>query len=111
MHNYSRKKIENREEVRSIKKTIRFNSEELKIAEEKIKDYNMPFGEFTRKLILGFEPVTKLESEFLIELRKIGTNINQIAKVLNSGNGNVIDIKSSWENIQKELKRLINNGS
>ena len=48
---------------------------------------------------------------FIIELRKIGTNINQMAKVINSGNTDIIDIQASWDNIEKELKgRFLNGG-
>lgn len=108
---YNRKKIEDSRELRSVKKTIRVSPRELKIIEKKMENYRMPFGEIARNLLLDIQVNDKLEVDFLIELRKIGTNINQIAKVMNSGNGDIIDIKGSWENIEKKLKEKFLYGS
>ena len=105
---YSRKKIEDTKELRSIKKTIRLSPKEMQIVEAKMENYRMPFGEIARNLLLDLKINDKLEIDFIIELRKIGTNINQMAKVINSGNTDIIDIQASWDNIEKELKRLIN---
>ncbi len=81
------------------------------IVKSKMQDYNMSFSTLSRNLLLGLEPLTKIEIDFLTELRKIGTNINQIAKIVNSGNSDIIDIQASWKNIEKELRSLLTNGS
>ena len=108
---YSRKKIEDTKELRSIKKTIRLSHKEMQIVEAKMENYRMPFGEIARNLLLDLKINDKLEIDFIIELRKIGTNINQMAKVINSGNTDIIDIQASWDNIEKELKgRFLNGG-
>ncbi len=111
MRDHSRKKIDNRDEVRELKRTVRLSEKDMVEIKLRMQEYNMSFSTLTRNLLLGLEPLTKIEVDFLIELRKIGTNINQIAKIVNSGNSDVIDIQASWDKIQKELRSLITNGS
>ncbi|MCT7471638.1 MobC family plasmid mobilization relaxosome protein [Aliarcobacter cryaerophilus] len=111
MRDHSRKKIDNREEVRELKRTVRMSIKDMEIVKAKMQDYNMSFSTLSRNLLLGLEPLTQIEIDFLTELRKIGTNINQIARVLNSGNGDIIDIQASWERIEKELRSLMTNDS
>ncbi len=111
MRDHSRKKIDDRDEVRELKRTVRMSKKDMEIVKAKMQEYNMSFSTLSRNLLLGLEPLSKIEVDFLTELRKIGTNINQIAKIVNSGNGDIIDIQESWDNIQKELRSLITNGS
>lgn len=111
MRDHSRKKIDDRDEVREIKRTVRMSRKDMLIVKSKMQDYNMSFSTLSRNLLLGLEPLTKIEIDFLTELRKIGTNINQIAKIVNSGNSDIIDIQASWKNIEKELRSLLTNGS
>ena len=111
MRDHSRKKIDDRDEVRELKRTVRMSKKDMEIVKAKMQEYNMSFSTLSRNLLLGLEPLSKIVVDFLTELRKIGTNINQIAKIVNSGNGDIIDIQESWDNIQKELRSLITNGS
>ena len=111
MRDHSRKKIDDRDEERELKRTVRMSKKDMEIVKAKMQEYNMSFSTLSRNLLLGLEPLSKIEVDFLTELRKIGTNINQIAKIVNSGNGDIIDIQESWDNIQKELRSLITNGS
>lgn len=92
-------------DVRKYKKTVRVSDNELKIINEKMKNFNMPFGELGRNLLLDLQVNDRLTSEILIELRKIGTNVNQIAKVLNSKNElNSIDFYRNWKELEEQFK-------
>ena len=60
----------------------------------------------SRKVRSDKKPVVKADPQLLYHLAKIGTNLNQISKHLNSGN--VVDsiVISSLNEIQQELKKL-----
>lgn len=92
-------------DVRKHKKTFRMSDNEMIIAKEKMKKYNIPFGELARNLILGLKVNDRLTSEILTELRKIGTNVNQIAKVMNAKNEyNSLDLYQNWKKIEDEFR-------
>ena len=59
-----------------------------------------------RKVRSDKREVTRADPQLLYHLSKIGTNLNQISKHLNSGN--VVDsiVISSLNEIQQELKKL-----
>lgn len=77
--------------VNTLKNTMvsaRVDESTLEIFQEKSKDFRTP-SECLRQLIVADEPkrnikLQKLVFELQYELRKIGTNINQIAKNNNS---------------------------
>ena len=60
----------------------------------------------SRKVRSDKKPVVKADPQLLYHLAKIGTNLNQISKHLNSGN--VVDsiVISSLNEIQQEIKKL-----
>jgi hypothetical protein len=62
-------------------------SEEEKIKiDKKIKKSKLKKSDFLRKTVLEKEIIVIEDfKEFFIELKKQGTNINQIARILNSG--------------------------
>lgn len=101
----------NENDIRKWKKTVRVSENEMKIISEKMKNFDVSFGELARNLLLDLKVNTILENEMITELRKIGTNVNQIARLMNAGREDVIDIASSWANIEKEInERILNRG-
>ena len=80
------------------------SQEETNILEKKIKKSKLAKGEYLRKCALEKEIIVIEDfKECFIELKKQGTNINQIAKALNSGR--VLEIKNI-EELQREYKKL-----
>lgn len=79
-------KEENRK--RDIRMTVRFNEDEKKIYDEKVKMSNLTSTEYYRKTLLG-ENIYIIGSaeemnNIYWEIHKLGVNMNQIAKNLNS---------------------------
>jgi len=68
----------------NVRKTIRFSKDEFSQIEEKLKEHNLTFAEFGRGAILNKKIKTKLTLDYIFQLQKIGNNLNQIAKNLNS---------------------------
>ena len=92
---------------RTRQKNIRLTSNEEKILRQKCFDLGITESDFFRALINDYMPNTNLNKEIsklTYEIRKIGININQIAKVANqTGNVNYIYLEHS----KKELDKLI----
>lgn len=92
-------------DIRKHKKTIRMSDNEMAVVMKKMEKFNMPFGELGRNLLLDVKVNDRLTSEILIELRKIGTNVNQIAKVMNSKNElSSIDLYRNWKELEEQFK-------
>jgi len=68
---------------KKIRKTIRFTEDEFAKIEEVLSEHNLSFSEFARSAILRKKVKTKLTSDYIYHLQKIGNNLNQIAKSLN----------------------------
>ena len=60
----------------------------------------------SRKVRSDKKPVVKADPQLLYHLSKIGTNLNQISKHLNSGNAVDRVVISSIIEIQQEIKKL-----
>lgn len=69
---------------KDIRKTIRFSETEWEQIEQKINEHNLTFAEFARSAILRKKVKTKLTTDYIFQLQKIGNNLNQVAKNLNS---------------------------
>jgi len=67
-----------------IRKTIRFSESEWEQIKVKLDEHNLTFAEFARSAILNKKVKTKLTKDYIYQLQKIGNNLNQIAKNLNS---------------------------
>jgi hypothetical protein len=74
---------------KDIRKTIRFSEDEFENIQEKLSEHNLSFSEFSRGAILRKKIKTKLDSDYIFQLQKIGNNLNQIAKNLNSKNSDI----------------------
>lgn len=91
--------------------TLRFNGTELKKVKTILQSYNLDFGKrgtvgpFLRKLILNKETVKEKRipdgiSNLSYQINKIGTNINQLVKVVNYKN-----MRSPNSNLEREIRR------
>jgi hypothetical protein len=85
---------------RAIGVNFYINAEEEKILNEKIKKANMSKSEYLRKQSLEKEiVVVDGLNEVALQLKKIGNNLNQIARAINSGM--VGDPRGDFEKIEK----------
>ena len=93
--------------VRSKNKQIIFyvSDEELVKLKNNVAKSKLKQSQFLRYVALEKEIVVIQGLEdFVLQVKKIGTNINQIAKILNSGD--FIDCRKHLELTQKELNRI-----
>ena len=92
------------EENRDQKITFRVTTDELKKIEEKIEKSKLTKSEYLRKSTLN-KKIVVVEGikECSDEVRRIGSNINQLTKAVHVGR--VIDLSDKLEEIQKELNQ------
>lgn len=105
-------------EKRIIRKQVRLTSEEASIFTQKAKKANMSESEFLRTVISTSVVKEKPDDRFyevMKEMRKIGNNLNQIARRTNTygyvDNSFYKQEAEKWNNFMKEVKEkyLINN--
>ncbi|MBR0427675.1 MAG: plasmid mobilization relaxosome protein MobC [Clostridia bacterium] len=81
---------------RNIKINIYLNEFEKEIYDNKVKQSGLNHSEFFRKIILGYKLKEKPDErfyEFLVQLRGIAANINQMARIHNRAYGYVDEDK------------------
>lgn len=92
---------------------LRLNQKEFDMLENKSEDLEISKSELIRSLIEGVVPDYKLNAKILelnYELKKIGININQIAKYANqTGIINEAMLKTTLKNLELVRKEIINN--
>ena len=94
--------------MRDIIKTIRFTTEEFSDIEGKLFEHDLNFSEFSRATILNTKVKTNLTKDLIYHLSKIGNNLNQIAKQLNTKKSDLPNSKviKVLIDIQSDLKNL-----
>lgn len=65
---------------------IRLSEDEFNSISEKSKNQNMTKAHFCRKIILNEKLIPKTDQDLVDQIRRIGININQIAKIANTQN-------------------------
>ena len=91
--------------VKDIRKTLRFSQKEyLKISEE-LQNANVTFSDFARSAILRKKIILPIEKDLLYELNKIGNNLNQIARAINSNEK--IEVLKMLVNIESKISELM----
>ena len=89
--------------------SMRISAEDKELIGEKARKAGLSTSEFIRRCALGRKlPCygdTSLLKEYAMQLGKIGSNLNQIAKYLNSG-GNYFSIYFDLKEAMKELLDL-----
>ena len=88
--------------------SFRVSEEEKLKIDKKIEKSKLKKSDFLRKTVLGKEIVIIEDfKEFFIELKKQGTNINQIARTLNSGGSAELEEIEEFTAEYNKLNELI----
>ena len=101
---------------RNISLGIWLTQGELEGLKTKISDTNLNQSAYIRKCILE-KNITVIPGirDFMIELKRIGNNLNQITRLANEGSLTIIgdniknineDLKSVWEKLAETLKKI-----
>lgn len=102
------KKILN--ELKILQINIRVTLDEQVYLEEVSKNYGMTVVEFIRvkslKKSLPKNPMSTIKRESLVELSRIGNNINQLTKKVNQHNPNLAGFESELLNLKDLLNEL-----
>lgn len=88
---------------RRIKKQIWLSDEEEYLMKIKSEAVGMNASDYIRHLIVGYKPKEKPPEQFyedIKSIRKIGNNINQIARIVNAKN--IVDVP----HLKKEIEKL-----
>ena len=90
-----------------IRKSIRISEEENQKLLEQLKKHDIDFSEFCRARIFNYKIHSNIDIEFLRQVQKIGTNLNQIAKIANTNRELKIETLQSLVQIEKTLKMIV----
>ena len=101
---------------RNISLGIWLTQEELENLKTKISNTNLNQSAYIRKSILD-KNITVIPGirDFMIELKRIGNNLNQITRLANEGSLTIIgdniknineDLKLVWEKLAETLKKI-----
>lgn len=101
------------ERTRPNRITIRLTDMELAVLQKTVYESGMPQQEYLRKAILDKEIVNYDGiKEIIPELKRVGNNLNQIAKALNSGGTyhsgiteNQKELAEIWQLLRQSLQR------
>jgi septal ring factor EnvC (AmiA/AmiB activator) len=104
-----KKKIE---EIKLFQINLRVTLNEQVELEEAAKSHGLNVVEFIRRRALHKQlpkfSMSGLERDLLIELSRIGSNINQMSKKVNQGNPNLKGLEEELLNLNKKLKEIKN---
>ena len=92
--------------AKDVRKTLRFSPEEFAQIQQELESANVSFSTFARSAILKKKIRLPIERELLTELSRIGNNLNQIAKAVNSQERRAV--LTELVEIEKQLKELKN---
>ena len=90
---------------KEIRKTIRFSDDEYEKIEKMMNEHNLTFAEFARGALLRKKIKTNLSKDMIFQVNKVGNNLNQIAKKLNSDDDKKNLLVKLIE-IQNQLKKI-----
>ncbi len=92
---------------RPVKKSVRFSKDEIQKIDQFLLEHDLSFSDYARSKILNLKLKSKLNERLIYEINKIGTNLNQIAKYVNSTKKLDIDILKNLVNIEKKLNIIL----
>lgn len=97
------------EEIRDTTIKFRVNEKELAYLNELKSKAGIELGHLIRQELLKSEPrnktLPKISNDALLELKKIGNNINQMAKILNSKDD--VHTLDQWRLSIKKISRIL----
>lgn len=90
---------------------LRLKEEEKERVVKRAKEEGMTLSSYIRKSILNERFVSKTDIQTAFELKKIGNNLNQLAKHVNSlpVDDNILHSLESIDKFIKELKQITDN--
>ena len=104
-----KKKIE---EIKIFQINLRVTLNEQIQLETFAKNYGLNVVEYVRRRSLQKQlpkfVMSRLERDLLIELSRIGNNINQMSKKVNQGNPNLKGLEEELLNLNKKLNEIKN---
>jgi hypothetical protein len=89
-----------------VRKSLRFTHDDWKKIERQLESANIDFTTFAKNALLKNKIKFPIVQTYLFEVNRIGNNLNQIARSLNSGDELNISILSTLISIEKELRNL-----
>ena len=100
------------DEIKLFQINLRVTLNEQVQLEEIAKTYGLNVVEFVRRRALQKQlpkfTMLGLQRDLLIELSRIGNNINQMSKKANQGNPNLKGLESELSNLHKQLNEIKN---
>jgi hypothetical protein len=91
---------------KTIKKSLRLTEKENLQLEENLQKHNLKFSEFARAKILNQKIKSKITDDLIYEVSKIGNNLNQIAKYVNTEKALDFRVLEKLIEIEKHLENL-----
>ena len=91
---------------RTITKSIRFSLAEYESINLELEKTNLSFSSFTRNLLLKKKINSKTDDKLILEINRIGNNLNQIARAVNKQER--INVLSELVKIEQSIKELVN---
>lgn len=95
---------------RTIRLTFRVSEEEMQEIDKLCKYAGVNISDLLRMAVftarIKSPQIPLIDQQSFVELKRIGTNINQIAKAINSGYGNPDQLSPHVQAIQKDLDQL-----
>lgn len=87
---------------------LRLTENEKKQAVKRAKDEGLTLSSYIRKCVLNEKFVSRTDVQTVFELKKIGTNLNQLAKHVNTlpVEENILESLQSLDHYIKELKLI-----
>lgn len=92
--------------AKDFRKTLRFSKEEFDKIQLELEKSNISFSDFARSAILKKKIKLPIEKELIYQISKIGNNLNQIARAVNSKDR--VAVLTQLVEIEKQLKALRN---
>ncbi len=91
---------------RTITKSLRFSLAEYESINLELEKTNLSFSSFTRNLLLKKKINSKTDDKLILEINRIGNNLNQIARAVNKQER--INVLSELVKIEQTIKELVN---
>ena len=91
---------------RTITKSLRFSLAEYESINLELEKTNLSFSSFTRNLLLKKKVNSKTDDKLILEINRIGNNLNQIARAVNKQER--INVLSELVKIEQSIKELVN---
>jgi predicted nuclease of predicted toxin-antitoxin system len=94
--------------LKKIHKCLRFTDDEYQEILVELEKTNFSFSEYARNRILKRKKIEcQVDKDMLIQIIRIGNNLNQIAKSQNSNNYLSILILEELQKIEKQLEEIL----